>query len=105
MKTYKSINLMALPLLLVTLAAFAHDPSEHSATNSKPDCAAMDSMDHASMDIKDPVMQAMMKKCMSDMPQGDSHHGHDSGEENSGASSQDQDNPTSVEDPSHGDHQ
>ena len=108
MKAFKSINLLALPLLLVTLSALAHDPSEHAAKNTKPDCAAMDTMDHASMDMNDPVMQAMMKKCMSDMPEGDAHHGHDSGQENAEPNNetnpQDQGSATSDEDASHGNH-
>lgn len=33
----------------------------------KPDCAVMDNMDHSKMDMNDPVMQAMMKQCMSTM--------------------------------------
>ena len=41
----------------------------------KPDCSAMKDMDHSKMDMNDPVMQAMMKKCMKDM-----HHGKDKNE-------------------------
>jgi hypothetical protein len=33
----------------------------------KPDCAAMKNMDHSKMDMSDPMMQAMMKQCMSEM--------------------------------------
>jgi|TARA_R110002074_G_scaffold142621_5_gene289273 hypothetical protein len=44
----------------------AHDPSEHKAKKEKPKCEAMKNMDPSKMGMKDPVMMAMMKKCMSD---------------------------------------
>ena len=49
--------------LIASLSAQAHDPSEHKATDQKPDCAAMNTMDHSKMDPNDPVMLAMMRKC------------------------------------------
>ena len=52
---------LSLPLLTQ-----AHDPKEHMKDAEKPDCAAMNNMDHNKMDSNDPVMQAMMKKCMAD---------------------------------------
>ncbi|MGC1508722.1 hypothetical protein, partial [Ketobacter sp.] len=60
------------PILLITLfttvtSAQAHDPKEHMKDAEKPDCSAMKDMDHSKMDMDDPVMQAMMKKCMKDM--------------------------------------
>ncbi|AUM11105.1 hypothetical protein [Ketobacter alkanivorans] len=58
---------LSLPLL-----AQAHDPKEHMKDAEKPDCAAMNNMDHSKMDRNDPVMQAMMKKCMAD-----THHQED----------------------------
>ncbi len=65
--------------------AFAHDPAEHAkeaaAAKAGPDCVAMNKMDMSKMDMKDPVMQAMMKKCMSTGDKGKSmemqHDGHD----------------------------
>jgi len=54
-------------ILGVAFSAQAHDPKEHMKDAEKPDCAAMKDMDHSKMDMNDPVMQAMMKKCMKDM--------------------------------------
>lgn len=59
------------PILLITLfttamSAQAHDPKEHMKDAEKPDCSAMKDMDHSKMDMDDPVMQAMMKQCMSE---------------------------------------
>lgn len=51
-------------------AALAHDPAEHAkeaaAENAAPDCAKMKDMDMSKMDMNDPVVQAMHKKCMGD---------------------------------------
>jgi hypothetical protein len=58
---------LAAALFTVAQTAFAHDPAEHAketaAANAGPDCAAMQNMDHSKMDMKDPVMMAMMAKC------------------------------------------
>ena len=64
---------LSLPLL-----AQAHDPKEHMKDAEKPDCAAMNNMDHSKMDRNDPVMQAMMKKCMKAMhkDEAESHEAH-----------------------------
>lgn len=48
---------------VIMAPAFAHDPAEHAKTAEAPDCESMKSMDHSKMDINDPVMLAMMKKC------------------------------------------
>lgn len=53
--------------LWVFAQANAHDPSLHTEKSEKPDCAAFEKMDHSEMDPKDPVMQAMMKKCRNAM--------------------------------------
>ena len=58
---------IAISTLAFTLSAQAHDPKEHMNNAEKPDCAAMENMDHSKMDMNDPVMQAMMKQCMGDM--------------------------------------
>ena len=66
--------------LLVTLystAALAHDPSAHQSEATKPDCSAMQGMDSANMDAKDPVMQAMQMQCAA----GTTAQGHHGGEE------------------------
>lgn len=81
------------PLLVLTAFAIAmgvqaHDPKEHMKDAEKPDCSAMKDMDHSKMDMNDPVMQAMMKKCMKGMDHGkdksesDSEHAHDNNSEN-----------------------
>lgn len=49
-------------------AALAHDPAEHAkeaaSANAAPDCMKMKDMDMSKMDMNDPVVQAMHKKCM-----------------------------------------
>lgn len=52
----------------------AHDPSMHAEKAEKPKCEAMKNMDHSKMDVKDPVMMAMMKKCMSEKPDESLHN-------------------------------
>ena len=88
---------IAISMLAFTLSAQAHDPKEHMKNAEKPDCAAMENMDHSKMDMNDPVMQAMMKQCMGDMegmegmsgseaPQGakPAQHGNESSTEQTG---------------------
>ena len=88
---------IAISTLTFTLSAQAHDPKEHMNNAEKPDCAAMENMDHSKMDMNDPVMQAMMKQCMGDMegmegmsgseaPQGakPAQHGNESSTEQTG---------------------
>ena len=94
--TYISLSI-AISTLAFTLSAQAHDPKEHMNNAEKPDCAAMENMDHSKMDMNDPVMQAMMKQCMGDMegmegmsgseaPQGakPAQHGNESSTEQTG---------------------
>jgi hypothetical protein len=61
------IYLPAFLSLLLVASAYAHDPAEHAKEGSQPDCSSMKEMDPAKMDMKDPVTQAMMQKCMKDM--------------------------------------
>lgn len=61
------VFLLSASALLLSISTFAHDPSEHTTESQKPDCSAMQNMDHSKMDMNDPVMQAMMQKCMKDM--------------------------------------
>lgn len=67
----------ALSALTLTLSVHAHSPSEHMKEGqaSAPDCSMMEDMDHSKMNMDDPLMQAMMKKCMKAMHQSkdDSH--------------------------------
>ena len=63
MKTLNlNIALVALSFFTVSTAS-AHDPSKHQKSLEKPKCGAMAEMDHSKMDMDDPVMLAMMKKC------------------------------------------
>ena len=74
---------LALSGLLMIAPVFAHDPAEHTKTVEAPDCAAMKKMDHSKMDMNDPVMQAMMKKCSpahAEHKEGDQHQGMDHGD-------------------------
>ena len=84
MKTKTLTFALALSTLAFTLSAQAHNPKEHMKNAEKPDCSAMKNMDHGKMDMNDPVMQAMMKQCMKDMPHDGTgknkpHHNHKNG--------------------------
>ena len=72
--------LLALTAFAIAMGVQAHDPKEHMKDAEKPDCSAMKDMDHSTMDMNDPVMQAMMKKCMKHKQDGDAHHKHRDGE-------------------------
>lgn len=58
-----SLYLLSVSFFFIATAQ-AHDPSEHTTKVEKPKCAAMKNMDHSKMDANDPIMMAMMKKCM-----------------------------------------
>jgi hypothetical protein len=96
MKHATLFGAIALPVLVITLSAQAHEPSQHADADKEPDCAKMKEMDHSKMDKNDPVMQAMMKKCMKKMhknePKPGKHHNmhhehkaHDNASDNNGA--------------------
>ncbi|GAB1257080.1 hypothetical protein NBRC116494_15820 [Aurantivibrio plasticivorans] len=63
---YKTITHVAAYGALIILPTFvlAHEETEHGKTAESPRCEAMSAMDHSKMKKGDPVMQAMMKKCM-----------------------------------------
>jgi len=66
MNKLNKILLVAVPALALSLNANAHDPKMHMKTAEKADCSKMADMKHdgkMKMDMKDPVMMAMMKKC------------------------------------------
>lgn len=72
--------------LLASNYAIAHSPELHKKDNAeKPHCEAMNTMDHGKMDVSDPIMQAMMKQCMTKNHNDDTHKGmnghHDKKEE------------------------
>ena len=85
--------LTTLPALLLALSVQAHEPSEHMEEAEKPKCSEMKDMDHAEMDMDDPVMQAMMKKCKQHMDKKDadskeSEHKHSESDDDAARNSQ-----------------
>lgn len=83
MKTFLFNSALILSSALMVAPSFAHDPAEHAKTAEAPDCDAMKKMDHSKMDMNDPVMQALMKKCSavhSEHKDGDQHQGMDHGD-------------------------
>ncbi len=73
-------SITATTLLILAVSVQAHSPEMHKKDKAeKPDCEALNNMDHSKMDMNDPVMQAMMKQCMDDHHGGnhqmDDHHG------------------------------
>lgn len=64
MNKLNKILLVAVPALALSLNANAHDPKMHMKNGEKAKCEKMADMKHdGKMDMKDPVMMAMMKKC------------------------------------------
>ena len=63
MKTTSVITLLIAAGLVPLNAANAHDISLHVQDGEAPKCEMMEGMDHANMDMDDPVVQAMMMKC------------------------------------------
>lgn len=60
--------------VLLLSTAYAHDPSQHKKENAeKPKCEAIKNMDTSTMDMNDPIMQAMMKQCSESSGHGDVH--------------------------------
>jgi hypothetical protein len=55
-------------------SVYAHDPAMHKKENAeKPKCEAIKNMDTSTMDMNDPIMQAMMKQCSESSGHGDVH--------------------------------
>ncbi len=50
-------------MLGLSFSVIAHDPSLHEKEGESPNCAAFENMDHSTMDIDDPIMQAMIRQC------------------------------------------
>ncbi|MDR7089760.1 uncharacterized protein involved in copper resistance [Cellvibrio fibrivorans] len=75
MKTFLLNSALILSSALMVAPSFAHDPAEHAKTAEAPDCDAMKKMDHSKMDMNDPVMQALMKKCSAKSAVSDPHKG------------------------------
>lgn len=62
MKIFAALNMLVAAFVVAGVAQ-AHDPDEASKGMEKADCAKFNGMDHSKMDMKDPVMQAMMTQC------------------------------------------
>jgi hypothetical protein len=63
--------------ILLASNVYAHAPELHKEKNAeKPKCEAMKDMDHSTMDMNDPITQAMMKQCMAS-----EHHSDNAPEE------------------------
>lgn len=69
-------NGILLAATLYSVPSLAHDPKEHQSQSAKPDCAALKNMDSSKMDMNDPVMMALHKKCRKEMAHDelDAHH-------------------------------
>lgn len=83
MKTFLLNSALILSSALMVAPSLAHDPAEHAKKAEAPDCDAMKKTDHSKMDINDPVMQAMMRKCTAahtGQKDGDQHQGMDHGD-------------------------
>jgi|AntAceMinimDraft_1070359.scaffolds.fasta_scaffold236246_1 hypothetical protein len=71
-----SISIIGAMCIFTASAVNAHSPELHKKKNAeKPKCEAMNNMDHSTMDMNDPIMQAMMKQCMGSDNQGGEHQG------------------------------
>jgi hypothetical protein len=64
-KHFLHLNVIAIAILFMS-SPQAHDASEHKGNIAKPNCDAMKDMDHSNVDKTDPIMLAMMKKCMAE---------------------------------------
>ena len=86
-------SMMALSSLMLSIHVQAHEADAHKDNVQAPDCSSMKGMDHAKMDMNDPVMKAMMEKCMAGMD-----HNNTSSDKsdnvNNGHNMQDMDNKT-----------
>lgn len=88
MKTKTLTFVIAFSTLAFTLSAQAHDPKEHMKDAEKPNCAAMENMDHSKMDMQDPIAQAMMKQCMGSMHKNEMPKSDNAGQSNSDESTE-----------------
>ena len=73
MKMLIKIALVLIPTISLSASVLAHDPAMHKMKNEKADCK---NMDHSKMDMKDPVVIAMMKKCMKQNKHSEMKHDH-----------------------------
>lgn len=76
-----SISIIGAMCIFTASAVNAHSPEMHKKNNAeKPKCETMNSMDHSTMDMNDPIMKAMMKQCMNS----NQHASNNSSEEHKG---------------------
>lgn len=72
----------ALAAALMSMSASAHDPKEHEKEAAQSaDCSKLKGMDMSKMDMNDPVMKALHKKCEAQM-----HHEHEKASKQENAS-------------------
>ena len=76
MKNFKT--LLITTAVSLTFNANAHDPSMHAKKAAKLDCSGYEKMvaSGTKMDMSDPVMLAMMKKCKNKTAEHDNADGH-----------------------------
>ena len=73
---------LAIPVLLASLSTLAHEGEEHGDEAQELDCSAMADMDLAKTNASDPVMQAMMMKCKSQLAAAELHASQDHAADN-----------------------
>jgi len=75
MKTINKTLILSAGLMTLSLNALAHDPSLHTKKAEKADCTNYNKMVESGkkMDMNDPVMIAMMKKCKNQDGNHDQH--------------------------------
>jgi hypothetical protein len=102
MKIKTHIKVITLSALTFAFSTQAHDPKEHMKEAQEPDCAAIKDMDHSKMDkdidrskmdMDDPVMQAIMKKCMKHMDHDKSENKQSSDDPQSDKEGSEEQNP------------
>lgn len=71
MTAHKTLSaIAALVIGLQSAMTFAHEKMEPEKKTDKQDCAAFMETGDSKMDMKDSMMQAMMKKCQAEMNHG-----------------------------------
>ena len=73
---------LAIPVLLASLSTLAHEGEEHGDEAQELDCSVMADMDLAKTNASDPVMQAMMMKCKSQLAAAELHASQDHAADN-----------------------
>lgn len=75
MKKINKTSIISASLMALSLSVSAHDPSMHAKKAEKADCTSYNKMmkSDKKMDMNDPVMMAMMKKCKKQAANHDQH--------------------------------